>query len=148
MDGALGVNGVLIRIIVADSQAVYRVGLIEVLPSEIDMRVVAQANTLQGVHRAVEHCFSKSPMQGASPRALILLEGNMFLARSMPFQSWSAVPRSRRSSPTWTGRTGPTLSSYIVGGCVASSLAPSRPTCLSSASARLLQGNPGLTTNL
>jgi two-component system, NarL family, nitrate/nitrite response regulator NarL len=79
MDGASGVDSVLIRIIVADSQAVYRVGLIEVLSSEIDMRVVAQANTLEGVHRAVEHCFSKSPMQGASPRALILLEGNMFL---------------------------------------------------------------------
>jgi hypothetical protein len=30
MDGASGVDSVLIRIIVADSQAVYRVGLIEV----------------------------------------------------------------------------------------------------------------------
>jgi DNA-binding NarL/FixJ family response regulator len=77
MDVALGVDSVLIRIIVADSQAVYRVGLIEVLSSEIDMRVVAQANTLEGVHQAVEHCFSQSPTQSASPRALILLEGNL-----------------------------------------------------------------------
>jgi DNA-binding NarL/FixJ family response regulator len=77
MDRVSAVDGVLIRIIVADSQAVYRVGLIEVLSSEIDMRVVAQANTLEGVHRAVEHFFSQSPTQGASPRALILLESNM-----------------------------------------------------------------------
>jgi DNA-binding NarL/FixJ family response regulator len=53
-------------------------GLIEVLSSEIDMRVVAQANTLEGVHRAVEHFLIQSPTQGASPRALILLAGNMF----------------------------------------------------------------------
>jgi DNA-binding NarL/FixJ family response regulator len=42
------------------------------------MRVVAQANTLEGVHRAVERFFSKVPTQGAPPRALILLAGNMF----------------------------------------------------------------------
>jgi DNA-binding NarL/FixJ family response regulator len=78
MEGALGVDGDSIRIIVADSQAVYRVGLIEVLSSEIDMRVVAQANTLEGVYLAVEHCFSQSLTQGASLRALILLESNMF----------------------------------------------------------------------
>jgi DNA-binding NarL/FixJ family response regulator len=78
MDGASGVDGVLIRIIAADSQAVYRVGLIEVLSSEIDMRVVAQANTLEGVHRAVERFFSQAPTQGAPPRTLILLAGNMF----------------------------------------------------------------------
>ena len=78
MDGASGVDSVLIRIIVADSQAVYRVGLIDVLSSEIDMRVVAQANTLEGVHRAVAHFFSQSPTQGASPRALILLDSSMF----------------------------------------------------------------------
>jgi DNA-binding NarL/FixJ family response regulator len=77
MDGASGVDSVLIRIIVADSQAVYRVGLIKVLSSEIDMRVVAQATTLEGAHRAVERFFSQSPTQGASPRAIILLEGNM-----------------------------------------------------------------------
>jgi DNA-binding NarL/FixJ family response regulator len=77
MEGASGVDSVLIRIIVADSQAVYRVGLIEVLSSKIDMRVVAQANTLEGVHRAVEHFLSQSPTQGVPPRALILLASNM-----------------------------------------------------------------------
>jgi two-component system, NarL family, nitrate/nitrite response regulator NarL len=77
MDGAAGVDGAVIRIIVADSQALYRVGILQVLTSEIDMRVVARANTLDEVHQAVERFFSQSPTQGASPRAIILLEGNM-----------------------------------------------------------------------
>jgi DNA-binding NarL/FixJ family response regulator len=77
MDEAAGVDGAVIRIILADSQAVYRVGILQVLNSEIDMRVVAQANTLEGVHRAVERFFSQSPTQGGSPRTIILLEGNM-----------------------------------------------------------------------
>jgi hypothetical protein len=70
MDGAAR-DAAVIRIILADSQTVYRVGLVEVLSSEIDMRVVAQANTLEGVHRAIERFFSQSPTQGASPGAII-----------------------------------------------------------------------------
>jgi two-component system, NarL family, nitrate/nitrite response regulator NarL len=77
MDGAAGVDGALIRIILADSQAVYRVGIVEVLSSEIDMRLVAQATTLEEAHRAVERFFSQSPTQGASPPVIILLDGNM-----------------------------------------------------------------------
>jgi hypothetical protein len=117
MDGASGVDSVLIRIIVADSQAVYRVGLIEVLSSEINMRVVAQANTLEAVHRAVERFFSQSLTQGASPRAIILLEGNMMSGTVDAFQSWHSVRRRRRLSPSWTRRTSPALSSYTVEGC-------------------------------
>ncbi len=77
MDGKAGVDGAVIRIILAYSQAVYRVGILQILTSEIDMRVVAQANTLEGVHRAVERFFSQSPTQGGSPRSIILLEGSM-----------------------------------------------------------------------
>jgi DNA-binding NarL/FixJ family response regulator len=148
MDGASGVDSVLIRIIVADSQAVYRVGLIEVLSSEMDMRVVAQADTLEGVHRAVEHYFSKSPTQCASPRALILLEGNMFLGTD---DAISELVRRAPQAKIITHLDREDESSVVelyCRGCVASSLAPSRPTCLSSVSARLLQGKPGLTTNL
>jgi DNA-binding NarL/FixJ family response regulator len=76
MEGAAR-DAAVIRIILADSQTVYRVGLVEILSSEIDMRVVAQATTLEGVHRAVERFFSQSPTQGASPGAIILLDGNM-----------------------------------------------------------------------
>jgi DNA-binding NarL/FixJ family response regulator len=71
------VDGAVIRIILADSQAVYRVGILQVLTSESDIRVVARANTLEGVQRAVERVFSQSQTQGTSPRAIILLEGNM-----------------------------------------------------------------------
>jgi DNA-binding NarL/FixJ family response regulator len=76
MDGAAGVDGAVIRIILADSQAVYQIGTLQVLTSEIDMRVVARANTLEGIHRAVERFFSQSPTQGTPP-GIILLEGNM-----------------------------------------------------------------------
>jgi DNA-binding NarL/FixJ family response regulator len=77
MNGAAGVDGAVIRIILADSQDVYQVGTLQVLTSEIDMRVVARANTLEGVHQAVERFFSQSPTQGTSPRVIILLEGSM-----------------------------------------------------------------------
>jgi two-component system, NarL family, nitrate/nitrite response regulator NarL len=77
MGKPIGVNSAVIRIILADSQAVYRVGILEILTSEIDMRVVAQATTLEGVHRAAEHFFSQSPTQGASTSTIILLDGKM-----------------------------------------------------------------------
>jgi hypothetical protein len=78
--GLAGVDSAVIRIILADSQVVYRVGILQILTSEIDMRVVAQATTLAGVHRAVERYFSQSPTQRASTSAIILLEGNMISA--------------------------------------------------------------------
>jgi two-component system, NarL family, nitrate/nitrite response regulator NarL len=80
MNGLAGVDNAAIRIIVADSQAVYRAGVLEVLTSESDMRVVAQADTLAGVHRAVRRFFIQSPTQRASENAIILLEGNMIPA--------------------------------------------------------------------
>jgi two-component system, NarL family, nitrate/nitrite response regulator NarL len=84
MDEPEGVDGAVIRIILADSQAVYRVGILQVLASEIDMRVVAQADTLAGVHRAVERYLIQSPTQRASTSAsaIMLLEGNMISAKS------------------------------------------------------------------
>jgi hypothetical protein len=60
----------------ADSQVVYRVGILQLLTSEIDMRMVAQTNTLDGVRRAIEHYFIPSPMQRASTIAVILLANN------------------------------------------------------------------------
>jgi DNA-binding NarL/FixJ family response regulator len=81
MDGPAGGDSAVIQIILADSQAVYRVGILQVLTSEIDMRVVAQANTLAGAHRAVERFFIQPPTQRASTSAIILLEGSMISAR-------------------------------------------------------------------
>jgi two-component system, NarL family, nitrate/nitrite response regulator NarL len=70
-------DGAVIRIILAHSQAVFRVGILQVLSSEIDMRVVARPNTLEKVQWAVERFFGQLQTQGASPRAIILLEGNI-----------------------------------------------------------------------
>jgi DNA-binding NarL/FixJ family response regulator len=70
-------DGAAIRIILAHSQAVYRVGILQVLTSEMDMRVVARPNTLEKVQWAVERFFSQPQTQGVSPHAIILLEGNI-----------------------------------------------------------------------
>jgi two-component system, NarL family, nitrate/nitrite response regulator NarL len=77
MDVAARVDGGVIQIILADSQAVYRLGIRQALTSEIDMRVVAQADALEGVHRAVECLSRQSPTQGACQHAIILLDSNM-----------------------------------------------------------------------
>jgi DNA-binding NarL/FixJ family response regulator len=82
MDGPNGLGGAVIRIILADSEAVYRVGILQVLTSEIDMRVVAQADTLADVHRAVDRFFIPSPTPSASTSAIILLEGHIIPATS------------------------------------------------------------------
>jgi two-component system, NarL family, nitrate/nitrite response regulator NarL len=77
MDTPAALDSALIRIILADSQVVYRVGMLQLLTSEIDMRVVAQTNTLEGVRRAVERFFIQSPTQSTSTNAIILLAGTM-----------------------------------------------------------------------
>jgi hypothetical protein len=86
MGGPDGVDRAVSRIILADSQAVYRVGTLQVLTSEIDMRVVAQADTLAGAHRAIERLVIQAPSapapQRTSTSAILLLEGNMIAATS------------------------------------------------------------------
>lgn len=82
MDGPNGVDRAAIRIILADSQAVYRVGVLQVLTSEIDMRVVAQADTLARIHRAVERFAIDPPTSRGSASVIMLLESNMISAQS------------------------------------------------------------------
>jgi DNA-binding NarL/FixJ family response regulator len=77
MDGLVGVDSAVIRIILADSQVVYRVGILQLLTSGTDMRVVAQTNTLEGIRRAVERFFIPSPTQSTSTNAIILLANNL-----------------------------------------------------------------------
>jgi two-component system, NarL family, nitrate/nitrite response regulator NarL len=79
-DGPDRLDSAVIRIILADSEAVYRVGILQVLTSEIDMRVVAQADTLAGVHRAVDRFFIPSPTPSPSTSAVILIEGHIIPA--------------------------------------------------------------------
>ena len=49
-----GANPNAIRIILADSQAIYRVGIRKIFALEDDLRVVAQADTIENLYAAVE----------------------------------------------------------------------------------------------
>jgi DNA-binding NarL/FixJ family response regulator len=57
----------LIRIILADSQAVYRVGVRKIFALEDDIRVIAQVENLRGLHSAIERF----------PTDMILVEWNL-----------------------------------------------------------------------
>ncbi len=56
-----------IRIILADSQAIYRVGMRKVFALEDDIRVVAQAETLQNLYSALQRF----------PTDVVVLEGQL-----------------------------------------------------------------------
>jgi len=56
-----------VRIILADSQAIYRVGIRKVFALEDDLRVVAQADSLESLRTAVERY----------PTDIVLLEGSL-----------------------------------------------------------------------
>ena len=56
-----------VRIILADSQAIYRVGIRKVFALEDDLRVVAQADSIENLRAAIERY----------PTDIVLLEGSM-----------------------------------------------------------------------
>src|SRR5271166_2796967 len=56
-----------VRIILADSQAIYRVGIRKVFALEDDLRVVAQAESLENLRAAIERY----------PSDIVLLEGSL-----------------------------------------------------------------------
>src|ERR1700749_281723 len=60
-------KGAGIRVILADSQAIYRVGMKKVFALEDDIRVVAQAETLANLHAALQRY----------PTDVVLLEGQL-----------------------------------------------------------------------
>jgi DNA-binding NarL/FixJ family response regulator len=61
-----------VRIILADSQAIYRVGIRKVFALEDDLRVVAQADSLENLRLAVERY----------PSDIVLLEGSLLAGTS------------------------------------------------------------------
>jgi len=75
-----GLSGALdkaaIRIILADSQAIYRVGMRKVFGLEEDLRVVAQVDRLENLHTALER----------HPADVLLLESNLIagVANAIP----------------------------------------------------------------
>ena len=72
-----------IRIILADSQTIYRVGMKKVFALEDDIRVVAQAETLANLHAALERY----------PTDVVLLEGQLIAG------TVDAIPELVKHSP-------------------------------------------------
>jgi two-component system, NarL family, nitrate/nitrite response regulator NarL len=72
-----------IRIILADSQAIYRVGMRKVFGLEEDLRVVAQVDRLENLHTALER----------HPADILLLESNLIAGVA------NAIPEIVRVAP-------------------------------------------------
>ena len=72
-----------IRIILADSQAIYRVGIRKIFALEDDLRVVAQADSLENLNSAIQRY----------PTDIVLLEGGLVSGTS------NAIPELLRLSP-------------------------------------------------
>ncbi len=78
-----GANPVGIRVILADSQAIYRVGMRKVFALEDDIRVVAQAETLTNLYAAMQRY----------PTDVVVLEGQLIAGTA------DAIPELVRRSP-------------------------------------------------
>jgi DNA-binding NarL/FixJ family response regulator len=78
-----GADNAAIRIVLADSQAIYRVGIRKIFALEDDIRVVAQVDTLAGLHGAIQRF----------PTDMILLEGNLIAG------TVDAIPELVRRAP-------------------------------------------------
>jgi DNA-binding NarL/FixJ family response regulator len=76
-------NGAGIRVILADSQAIYRVGMRKVFALEDDIRVVAQAETLDNLYAALQRF----------PTDVVLLEGQLIAG------TVDAIPQFVRRAP-------------------------------------------------
>ena len=72
-----------IRIILADSQAIYRVGIRKVFALEDDLRVVAQADSLENLRSAIERY----------PTDIVLLEGSLLAGTA------NVIPELLRAAP-------------------------------------------------
>ena len=72
-----------VRIILADSQAIYRVGIRKVFALEDDLRVVAQADSLENLRAAIERY----------PSDIVLLEGGLLAGTA------NAIPELLRLAP-------------------------------------------------
>jgi DNA-binding NarL/FixJ family response regulator len=72
-----------IRVILADSQAIYRVGMRKIFALEDDIRVVAQAETLDNLYAALQHF----------PTDVVLLEAQLIIG------TVDAIPEFVRRAP-------------------------------------------------
>jgi two-component system nitrate/nitrite response regulator NarL len=72
-----------IRVILADSQAIYRVGIRKIFALEDDLRVVAQADSLENLRAAIERY----------PTDVVLLEGSLLVGAA------NIIPDLLRTAP-------------------------------------------------
>jgi DNA-binding NarL/FixJ family response regulator len=72
-----------VRVILADSQAIYRVGIRKVFALEDDLRVVAQADTLENLRAAIQRF----------PTDIVLLEGSLLTGTA------NVIPEILRLAP-------------------------------------------------
>ncbi len=72
-----------IRIVLADSQAIYRVGIRKIFALEDDIRVVAQADSLEQLRAAIER----------HPADVVLVEGELLTGAT------NSIPELRRIAP-------------------------------------------------
>ena len=82
-DGDVDEDAGGIRVILADSQAIYRVGMRKVFALEDDIRVVAQAETLENLYAALQRF----------PTDVVLLEGHLIAG------TVDAIPELLRRAP-------------------------------------------------
>jgi len=127
-----------IRIILADSQAIYRVGIRKIFALEDDLRVVAQADSLDNLKAAIERY----------PTDVVLLEGGLLVGNHN-----NAIPDLLKIAPdvklivqAISADENQTVELYRAA-CAASSRAPSRPICWSAACAESPPARPGSTIN-
>ena len=78
-----GEDAVAVRVILADSQAIYRVGIRKVFALEDDIRVVAQAESLENLYAALQRF----------PTDVVLLEGALISG------TIDAIPQFMRRAP-------------------------------------------------
>lgn len=78
-----GADTAAIRIVLADSQAIYRVGMRKIFALEDDIRVVAQVDTVPGLYSAVQRF----------PSDVVLLEGSLISGTA------DAIPELVRRAP-------------------------------------------------
>jgi hypothetical protein len=79
-----GGDSAVIRIVQADSENIYRVGIRKVFELEDDIRVIAQADTLAGLHGAIQHFPTD---------AILLVEGKLIAS------TVDAIPELVRRAP-------------------------------------------------
>jgi two-component system, NarL family, nitrate/nitrite response regulator NarL len=78
-----GAESAAIRIVLADSQAIYRVGMRKIFALEDDIRVIAQVDTIPALHAAIQRF----------PTDIVLLEGSLIAGTT------DAIPDLVRRAP-------------------------------------------------